>query len=148
MTSGRRKRPLGVTLIALLQLISALQMLLVAVVAFVIASVASTPEVQEELSSALGEHVAESIAPIFVAIGVVALSIALFSFVLARGYLKGYEWARRRGRKVAFLAIILAVFSLLLIPSRTDPGAPIWTILLNLFILTYLGRRKVRRFFR
>ncbi|UCE44732.1 MAG: hypothetical protein JSU93_04820 [Methanobacteriota archaeon] len=136
------------TLLAVLQILSGLQLLFVAIVAFIIASVASTPEVQEELSSSVGEKVADSIAVIFFVIGVAALAIALFSFVLARGYLKGREWARRRGRKIALFAIILAVLSLILIPARTDPGAPIWTILLNLFILAYLGRKRVRAFFR
>ena len=136
------------TLLAILQILSGLQLLLVAIVAFIIASVASTPEVQEELSSSVGEKVADSISVIFFVIGMAALAIALFSFVLARGYLKGREWARRRGRKLAFFAIILAVLSLMLIPARTDPGAPIWTILLNLFILAYLGRKRVRAFFR
>ncbi|MDH3364732.1 MAG: hypothetical protein OEM29_01820 [Thermoplasmata archaeon] len=144
-SKARYSRPIGVTLIAILQIVSGLQMLLVAFIALVIAS---SPDVQEDISSTVGEQLADSIAAIFLVIGVVALAIATFSFVLARGYLKGREWARRKGRKIAFFAILLAFFTLILIPSRTDPGAPIWTILLNLFILTYLGRTRVRQFFR
>ena len=146
--SDRRRRPFGVTLIALLQIVSGLQLLLVAILAFIIASLASTPEVQEELSSSVGEQVADSIAPIFLLIGIAALAIAIVSFVMARGYLRGREWARRRGRKIALFAILLALVSMILIPNRTDPGAPVWTIILNLLILTYLGRRRVRAFFR
>jgi hypothetical protein len=147
-SKSRGSRPLGVTLIAILQIVSALQMLAVALVAFVIASIASTPEVQEQLSTSVGESVAGSIAGIFFLIGIIALAIAIFSLILARGYVHGREWARRRGRKIAFFAILLALLSLILIPSRTDPGAPIWTIILNSFIFVYLGRRRVRRFFR
>lgn len=76
------------------------------------------------------------------------LAIAIFSFVLARGYLRGHEWARLKGRKVAILAILFAVVSMILIPVRADPGAPVWTILFNVFILAYLGRRRVRAYFR
>jgi len=146
-SKGRGSRPLGVTLIAILQIVSGLQMLVVALVAFIIASVASTPEVQGQLSTSVGENVAGSIAAIFLMIGIIALAIAVFSFVLARGYVRGREWARKKGRKIAFFAILLALVSLILIPSRTDPGAPIWTIILNSFIFVYLGRGRVKKFF-
>jgi hypothetical protein len=147
-SKSRGSRPLGVTVIALLQIVSAVQMLAVALVAFIIASIASSPEVQDELSSTVGEGVADNIATIFLLIGIIALAIAVFSLILSRGYLRGREWARKKGRKIAFFAILLALVSLILIPSRTDPGAPIWTILLNVFIFVYLGRARVRRFFR
>ena len=101
-TSDRRRRPFGVTLIALLQIISGLQLLFVAILAFIIASLASTPEVQEDLSSSVGEQVADSIALIFLLIGLAALAIALVSFVMARDYLRGREWARRRGARSRF----------------------------------------------
>ncbi|MCJ7488655.1 MAG: hypothetical protein MUO87_00705, partial [Thermoplasmata archaeon] len=60
----------------------------------------------------------------------------------------GHEWARRRGRKVATFAILIAVISMILIPVRADPGAPVWTILLNIFTLAYLSRKRVKTFFK
>lgn len=133
---------------AIVQTISGIQLLIQAFLAFAIAAIVSDPEVQEQLSSVAGDIDFDTLALLFVLIGIVALAIALFSFALARGYAKGRAWAWRRGRKIALFTIAIAILGLILIPGRTDPGAPIWTILLNVFIFLYLGRRKVRAWFR
>jgi hypothetical protein len=143
-----RKRPLGVTVLALLQTVSGIQLLIQAIAFFVFAAIVSSPESQVALSSFVDENLVQNLPAIFAAIGIVFLVLSVLSFHLARGYLKGYEWARRRGRKVAVLAMLFAVVSIILIPARTDPGAPIWTILFNVFILAYLGRKRVRSYFR
>jgi hypothetical protein len=114
----------------------------------VFATIASSAEVQESLSSFADENLVRNLPAIFALIGIVFLVLAVLSFQLARGYLRGNERARVRGRKVAVLAMLFAVISLVLMPARADPGAPIWTILFNVFILAYLGRRRVRAFFR
>ena len=49
---------------------------------------------------------------------------------------------------MAMFAILIAVISMILIPVRADPGAPVWTILLNIFILAYLSRKRVKKFFK
>ena len=148
MTAQRvRKRPLGVTILAIAQTVSGLQLLLQALIAFAIAAIVSDPEVQEQLSSVAGDIDFDTLSLLFLLIGVAALCIAIFSFALARGYAKGRPWAWRRGRKIAALTIIIAVLGLIIMPARTDPGAPLWTIILNLFIFLYLGRRRVRAWF-
>jgi uncharacterized membrane protein YidH (DUF202 family) len=133
-----------VTVLALLQTLSGIQLL---IQSFIIASMVTSPEVQESLSSFADEELAKSLPAILTLLGIVFLAIAILSFHLARGYMHGHEWARRRGRKVAVLAIVFAVVGLILMPGRADPGAPIWTILFNVFILVYLNRRRVRAFF-
>ena len=135
------------TLLAIVQTLSGIQLLIQALIAFAIAAIVSDPEVQDQLSSAAGDIDFDTLALLFAVIGVVVLILAVFSFALARGYAKGRAWAWRRGRKIAILTIIIAVIGLALMPARTDPGAPIWTILLNVFIFVYLGRRKVRAWF-
>ena len=136
------------TLLAIVQTLSGIQLLIQALIAFAIAAIVSDPEVQYQLSSVAGDIDFDTLALLFAVIGVVVLILAVFSFALARGYAKGRAWAWRRGRKIAILTIIIAVIGLALMPPRTDPGAPIWTILLNVFIFVYLGRRKVRAWFR
>lgn len=143
-----KRRPFGVTILAIVQTLSGIQLLIQALIAFAIAAIVSDPEVQEQLSSVAGEIDFDTLSLLFVLIGIAAFGIAIFSFALARGYAKGRPWAWRRGRRIAILTIILAILGLMIIPARTDPGAPIWTILLNLFIFLYLGRRKVRIWFR
>ena len=133
---------------AIAQTISGIQLLIQALIAFAIAAIVSDPEVQEQLSSVAGDIDFDTLSLLFLLLGIIALSIAIFSFALARGYAKGRLWAWRRGRKIALFTILLAILGLMIMPARTDPGAPIWTILLNLFIFLYLGRRKVRAWFR
>ena len=144
----RRKSPMGVTLLAIVQTLSGIQLLVQALIAFAIAAIVSDPEIQDQLSSVAGEIDFEALSLLFIVIGVVALILSVFSFALARGYAKGRAWAWRKGRKIALFTILVAILGLVLMPARTDPGAPIWTILLNAFIVVYLGRRKVRAWFR
>jgi len=98
--SKTRKRPFGVTVLAILQTLSGIQFLILAIVFFLLAWIIVT------------------------IIGIIFLALAILSFHLARGYVNGYEWARRRGRKVAMFAILIAVISMILIPVRADAGAP------------------------
>lgn len=146
--SKTRKRPFGVTVFAILQTVSGVNFLIQAIKFFFYASIATTPEGREYLSSFVDENLIPSLPAIFTIIGIILLVIAILSFHLARGYVNGHEWARRRGRKVATFAILIAVISMILIPVRADPGAPVWTILLNIFILAYLSRRRVKAFFK
>ena len=136
------------TVLAILQTISGIQLLIQSLLFFVFATITSSPEVQESLSSFADENLVKNLPTIFALLAIVFLIIAVLSFHLARGYMRGHEWARVRGRKVAIVAILFAVISLLLMPARADPGAPIWTILFNVFILAYLNRRRVRAYFR
>ena len=146
--SKTRKRPFGVTVLAILQTISGIQLLFMAIFFFVSASIVASSEGREYLSSFVDENLIGSLPAIFTLIGIIFLAIAILSFHLARGYVNGHEWARRRGRKVAMFAIFIAVISMILIPVRAAPGAPVWTILLNIFILAYLSRNRVKAFFK
>lgn len=68
---------------------------------------------------------------------------------LARGYWLGHESARRRGRKVAVLAIAVAVLAgLAVLPARLGPDSPFWLVLGNLVVFIYLGSEKARSYFR
>ncbi|MCJ2532522.1 MAG: hypothetical protein LN411_01165 [Candidatus Thermoplasmatota archaeon] len=121
--SKTRKRPFGVTVLAIMQTVSGTLFILLAIILFVSAS-------------------------IFSIIGIILLAIAILSFQLARGYVNGHEWARRRGRKVAMLAILFATLIIIITPARDDSAAPILPILFNIFILAYLSRKRVKKFFK
>ncbi len=85
------------TVLAILQTISGIQLLVVAI-AFLL------------------------FGAIYAVLGIIFLAIAILSFHLARGYLNGHEWARRRGRKVAMFAILSAVISMIQFPARSTLG--------------------------
>ena len=121
--SKRRKRPFGVTVLAFLQTVTGILLLIVGM-AFIFPGT------------------------ILIVLGMIFLVFAILAFHLARGYLNGHEWARRRGRKVAALAILFAVIGMILIPATADLAYPVWSLLFNILILTYLGRRRVKAFFK
>lgn len=126
-------RPLGVTLLALWEVISGIQLLLMGLV----------------LWGASSDAERGAVSSMLFLLGLVFLLMAVSYFFWARGYLRGYERARRRGRSCAVLVIILAIGAIILLGSavRLLMDSPFWTIISNLAIVLYLGRPGVKAFF-
>lgn len=131
MTGGRRKRPFLVTVLAIVQILSGLQML---ISSFVLLTISSW----EQFAGVAG---------VLLLIGFGYFVLAILALLLARGYVKGFEKARRAGRRVALFAILLAVVVLLLRGDQPDAGSPVLTIIGNIFVYVYLGTKKVKAFF-
>lgn len=81
-------------------------------------------------------------------IGLGYFVIGVSALLLARGYVKGYESSRRRGRSVAAFAIAFAILGVLFLPPKLSPDSPFWTIVGNVVILLYLGSDKVVAYFK
>lgn len=145
MSSGRN-RPFGVTLLALVQILAGFQSLAASLMYFALTSWAKSAEGVARLENS-GEWAVKNGATLFLVLALVYLILGIGSLLLARGYVKGVEWARRRGRWVATFAIVFAILGIFLLPDRVDPGSPLWTILINIVVIAYLGSRKVRAFF-
>lgn len=143
----RMRRPVGILVLAVLQVVSGLQLLFLSVASFVIAAVLSAPGGQDDISTSVDVEATDLLVAVFLMIGVAALILAVLSFLLARGYLRRREWSRRKGRQVALLAIVVAVVNIVLVPQRADPGAPVWTVLFNVVVYLYLGRGRIRAYF-
>ncbi|MFH1579462.1 MAG: hypothetical protein ABIE25_04810 [Thermoplasmatota archaeon] len=123
-------RPLGVTILAIIAIVAGIQSLGAGLALF---SFSSTLE--------------KSILGIGSLIGLGFLIIGLFYLFLARGYVKGHERARRKGRMIAAFAILLALAGVMILPARLVPESPVWTMILNVVIILYLGRPRVKAFF-
>ncbi len=113
---------------------------------FGLVSWSKTPEGVAELAKA-GTWAIKNAGGVFLILAIAYLVLGTSSLLLARGYVKGSEWARRKGRLIAALAIVFAVLGGLFLPARLDAGSPVWTIVFNLIVILYLGRSRVRRFF-
>jgi len=137
-----RRRPFGITLLAIVQIVSGLQSLLGMVWLFAISANADTAGIQDALIA--NPWVAENAEALFFWLGIVYMVLGLAALALAYGYLKGREWARRRGRNIAILAIVLAVLTMILAANL----APVGTMIFNLVIFVYLGRPKIKAFFK
>jgi len=81
-------------------------------------------------------------------LGVVYFALFISSMWLASGYLRGFEWARRRGRAIALLGIVFAVLAVLVLPARIGPDNPGWSIVFNAAVYLYLGSQRARAYFR
>ena len=147
MQSAGGKRPMGITILALLQILAGVQAFAASLVYFILSSWAKSPEGLAELAPS-GDWVVRNASGVFFLLACVYFILGIGSLLLARGYFSGDEWARRKGRMIAVLAIVLALLGIFILPDRLDPGAPFWTILLNAVVIAYLGSRNVRAHFR
>jgi hypothetical protein len=145
---SRPRRPFGVTILAILQILSGLNALGTSLFFFAVSSLASSASVQQSLHSS--PWVAENAASIFFWLGLIFLVLAIWSLWYARGYVKGHEGARRHGRRLAILTIIFAVLLIIFLPNlpqKVGLGSPWWMIISNAIVAIYLGRPKVIAFF-
>ena len=133
-------------LLAIIQIISGLQLVVSSLIYFALSSWANTPEGAAELAKS-GDWALKNGSGLFFLLGIVYLILGVSSLLLARGYVKGREWARHKGRVVAALAMVFAIVGAILLPRRLDPGSPFWTIVFNAIVIIYLGSAKVRNFF-
>ena len=133
-------------LLAVIQVITGIQLLVSSLIYFALVSWVKTPEGLEALTKA-GDWAVESAGGVFFLLGALFLVLGVVDLLLARGYVQGREWARHRGRVLAVTAIVFAVLGGIFLPSRVDPGSPVWTVIFNLIVVLYLGRAKVRRYF-
>jgi len=132
---GRPSRPLGVSLLALLQIFHSFWYVLIALglLAF---------------SSSTSDEGKSDLAGVALLLALAYFMLGVYGLWLARGYVKGFEWARRRGINVAEFAIVLLFIGILVFKGRIFvPDSPFWTIVGNIIIIWYLGRDKVRRYF-
>jgi hypothetical protein len=123
-------RPLGVTILAIIAILAGIQSL---GTGLALVSFSSTLE--------------KSISGIISLIGFGFLFVGLSYLLLARGYVKGREKARRKGRMIATFAIILAIAGVMILPAKLAAESPVWTIFFNIIIIIYLGRPRVKAFF-
>lgn len=129
----RKGRPLGVTLLAVWEFLNGLQMVIFGLAALSYADTLAEGDVLRALV-------------FFIGLG--SLVLGIWKLLLSRGYIKGYESARRKGRSVAFFAILLALLGITILRAVLTPESPLWTIIANLAIFWYLGSDKVVAYFK
>ena len=144
---GRFQRPLGVTILALLQILTGVQLLVSFLFYVSLSSWVKTPDGQAALLKLNSQWLAQNASGLLFLLAMAYLILGASSLLLARGYVKGKGWARRRGRLLAILAILFAIFGAIILPNRLDPGSPFWTVAFNAVVFIYLGRPKVKAYF-
>jgi hypothetical protein len=135
------KRPTGVTIIAILNIISGIIMLMGGIALIAIGSV--LPGAFEEgMGPDMSGIPAEMVGAFGVAMGGIILAVAILSFVVAYGLWSGKGWAWT-------LTVVLSVISIALnaisIPGGNFSG--IISIIISAVILYYLYRPHVKAYF-
>jgi len=142
-------RPFGVTLLALLTLLSGLLYLAAALGFFGLALLANEAEVVDRLGPGTPEWMVQDFFVVFLLLGLFAAVIAIAFFAATRGLLRGSGWAWT----LAVIVTILSLVSNLLSVYTYGFGDPVTSIstvfglLLVVLILAYLYTTRVRRFF-
>lgn len=144
-----KRRPLGVTILAILEVILGLVMLLGSLGSFILAAMWNNPFVQDAISnSTLPESISGDMVLFFAIAGFVTLAVAAISFILAYGFIQGKKWAWPLGIAVgvifmawSFISIFMTGFDVVEITSLVISVGIIG------LIIYYLYRPEVKAWF-
>ena len=139
-------RPLGVTILSFLAFLLGLIYLLGAMGSFLVAGLPL--DELEDVIGYLPEFIIENASLLFNTLGAVLLAFALISFLLAYGFFKGRTWAWSMGIILSIVSIIIYILNFLIYGDVSNLGSSIIGILIAVFIIAYLTRPGVKRYFK
>ena len=142
-----KKRPTGITILAVLQIIFGVLFLLGAVGMFLVASLADAADLEDAIGEDAPDWISDNFAMAFGALGVLFLIIGIVGFVLGYGYLKGIGWAWTVGIIFAVLGIIGDIIETIVDRTADVLASSIIGIIIALLIIYYLTRPHVKAFF-
>ncbi len=138
----QRQRPIGVTILAILEVLGGILLLFGALGMFAIGAVINSQDLISQLGTDVPQWFLDLSPWVFVAIGAVMLIFAIVAFILAWGFLKGKKWAWILGVIFAVLQIISGVFSLF-----TSGASGIISLVIPILILVYLMMASTKAWF-
>ena len=141
------KRPTGVTILAILQIIAAILFLIASLGMFVVASLADMEEVKDAIGEEAPEWVVDNAGIIFGMTGALFLVFALVGFGLGYGFLKGIGLAWTLGIIFAVLNIIGEIIHPIMDRSWDAITGAAIGIVIPVIIIVYLTRPDVKAFF-
>jgi hypothetical protein len=144
-----RRRPRGVTIMALLQLAAGALMLLTALGFLALSLLVTNQQVRDELGKEVPQWLVDNAQIFFGSLALLFLALAAVAFMIGYAFLKGRSWAWVAGVVFAVISILVAFINPLL--RGFDDSA--WVV--NLFvalavpwlIIIYLNRPSVKAFF-
>jgi hypothetical protein len=144
-----RARPLGVTVIAILNVIGGIMMMLGGITAVTGGAVLSnmSPETLQQGIPGTGMEALSSVSTSVlgggvIVVGAILIGLAIFSFVVAWGLLKGREWAWTATVVLSVISIVFGVISLV-----AGNWLSIINIIISGIIIYYMYRPHVKAYF-
>jgi hypothetical protein len=150
MAPPPRYRPLGVTILAVLEIIVGVFMIVAALGVLVLAGYLSTVSIPSEIQQNIPQWFID-IAPTALAIGGIALLIVgVISFLIAWGFLKGRNWARIVAIVLLFISVLTSIFNAIVAAVFTTGAlfSLIVAIIIPVLLIWYLYTPKVKMWFR
>lgn len=142
------KRPLIVSIIAILVLLSAIFEILLGAILIILGIIGGSV-VGSSCTLPACESIASVLVPIIIIAGVVMLLLGIFYIFVFRGLWKGRNWARIFYIVVGIIGIIGNIFAMLISPSASSIITGIIGMILPILIISYLlFSRKVKNYFR
>lgn len=138
----QKNRPLGVTILAILEVLVGILMLMASLGMFGLSAIINDEELLSQLGTEVPQMLLDLGPMVLLIIGVVFLVFAILTFVLAWGFLKGKKWAWWLGIILAALQIISGVVSIF-----TSGFSGIISTLIPVLILIYLIQPSVKNWF-
>jgi hypothetical protein len=142
-----RHRPIGVTILAILQVLFGLLMLLTSFVFFGLAAIFAMPDFINQVRDQLPQWLLNMGSGVFLVVGLVILLVAIISFLLARGFLRGQRWSRTVGNILAVLEIISIVFTAAASLNVANIASAGFSAIIPVIILLYLMLPHVKAWF-
>lgn len=139
-----RTRPLGVTILAILEIIGGILELLLALGFFAIAALINVGDVRDRIGTSVPDWVLNNAPAFFGILGLFFLIMAIISLVLGWAFLKGKSWART----LAIIFLVLSIIGNIIgIVGGTSIFSVVLSILLPIIIVWYLYRPNVKLWF-
>jgi hypothetical protein len=139
-----KARPLGVTILAILEILGGILSLVLAFGFFALAALVNIADVRDRIGNNVPDWVLNN-APLFFGIlGLFFLIMAIISLVLGWAFLKGKRWART----LAIIFLVLSIIGNVIgIVGGTNVFSVILSILLPVIIVIYLYQPSVKQWF-
>lgn len=144
---NEKKRPTGVTILAILQIIGAIILLIGAIGMFAVGALTGIDEVKDAIGEEVPSWFVDNAGMFFGAMGVIFLIFAIVCFGLGYGYLKGIGLAWTLGIIFAVLSIIGEIINPIIDRSLDTLVSSIIGIIIPLIIIYYLTRPQIKEFF-
>ncbi len=144
-----RYRPIGVTILAILEIIVGIFLVIAAVGVLVLAGYISSVSIPPEIDQNLPQWFID-FAPTALAIGgIVVLIIGLISFFVAWGFLKGRNWARMVAIILLVISVLISIFNAIAAAIFTTGAlfSLIVAIIIPVLLIWYLTTAKVKAWF-
>lgn len=134
----QRHRPIGVTILAILQILGGLGALLISLGMFGLAALFGTTEFLNQYGDQISQWILDLGTTFFVVMGVLFLIFAIVSFILARGFLRGKRWARIVGIILAVIEIASVIITAISSGNVLNIATVGFSALIPIIILLYL----------